>query len=39
MIDSFKFGEYENNSTNTQNTSNTNMNQEAIKKIFENDET
>ena len=39
MIDSFKFGEFENNSTSTQNIANTNMNQDAIKKIFENDET
>lgn len=38
MIDSFKFGQFENNSTNTESTAVTNTNQQAIKKIFENDE-
>lgn len=37
MIDSFKFGQFENNSTNPESTVVTNTNQ-AIKKIFENDE-
>lgn len=38
MIDSFKFGQFENNSSNTESTSVTNTNQEAVKKIFQNDE-
>jgi hypothetical protein len=38
MIDSFKFGQFENNSTSTETIANTNTNQEAVKKIFENDE-
>lgn len=39
MIDSFKIGEFENNNTNSRSTTETQINQEAIQSIFENDET
>jgi hypothetical protein len=38
MIDSFKFGQFENNSSNTESTAVITTNQEAIKNIFENDD-
>jgi len=38
MIDSFKFGKFEKNTNNTEFNTVSNSNQEAIKKIFENNE-